>query len=131
MDARPPLVKPRCPCFKRHPAGSPALFISGFRQLAPRPSSTTHWPLVLKESSSLQIFSFNRRIHGASRLLQTCKSSVNFMLSKSCWKEEEMVLNAVVSVFLGFNKDGQLQRIGPEFRSDLQKLRNKTLMIFI
>lgn len=42
-----------------------------------------------------------------------------------------MVLNAVVSVFLGINKDGQLQRIGHEFRSDLQKRCNKTLMIFI
>lgn len=50
-------------------------------------------------------------------------------LSKSCWKEEKMVLNAVVSVFLGVNKDGQLQRIGHEFQSELQKHCNKTLMI--
>lgn len=46
MDTRPPLVKPRCPCFIRHPTGSAALLISGFRQLAPRPSSTSHWPLL-------------------------------------------------------------------------------------
>lgn len=65
MDTRPPLVKPRCPCFIRHPTGSAALLISGFRQLAPRPSSTSHWPLLLMESSSLQIFSFsNRWMHG-------------------------------------------------------------------
>lgn len=56
MDTRPPLVKPRCPCFIRHPTGSPALLISVFRQLAPRPSSIGRWPPVLKESSSLQIF---------------------------------------------------------------------------
>lgn len=55
MDTRPPLVKPRCPCFIRHPTGSPALLISVFRQLAPRPSSIGRWPPVLKESSSLQI----------------------------------------------------------------------------
>lgn len=67
MDTRPPLVKPRCPCFIRHPAGSPALLISGFRQLAPRPSSTSHWPLLLMESSSLQILSFsNRWSHGCA-----------------------------------------------------------------
>ena len=61
MDTRPPLVKPRCPCFIRHPTGSPTLLISGFRQLAPRPSSTSHWPLLLKESSSLQIFCYPYR----------------------------------------------------------------------
>lgn len=58
MDTRPPLVKPRCPCFIRHPTGSPDLLISGFRQLAPRPSSTSQWPLMLTESSSQHIFSF-------------------------------------------------------------------------
>ena len=56
MDTRPPLVKPRCPCFIRHPTGPTALLISVFRQLAPRPSSIGRWPPVLKESSSLQIF---------------------------------------------------------------------------
>lgn len=54
MDTRPPLVKPRCPCFKKAPppAGSPALFISGVCQLAPRPSCTALWPLVLKKCCS-------------------------------------------------------------------------------
>lgn len=126
MDTRPPLVKPRCPCFIRHPTGSPALLISGFRQLAPRPSSTSHWPLLLKESSSLQIFCFPYRwIHGraeneASRFLQTCKSSVNVLVSRSdaCWKKIKILLNAFVSMFLGFNKDGQLQRIGRESQTE-------------
>jgi len=52
MDTRPPLVKPRCPCFIRPPTGSPALLISRFRQLAPRPSSTSHWPLLLNPVQS-------------------------------------------------------------------------------
>lgn len=45
--------------------------------------------------------------------------------------KKKIVLNAVVSVFLGVNKDGQPQRIGHEFQSESQKRCYKTLMIFI
>ena len=123
MDIRPPLVKPRCPCFIRHPTGSTALLISisvswhpGLR--APV-TGLCSWrnPVHFRSSA----FS-NRWIHGwadvkASRFLQTCKSSVNFLVSRSdaSWKEEKILLNALVSVFLVFNNDGQLQRMGHEF----------------
>lgn len=88
MDTRPPLVKPRCPCFKKAPP------------LAPQPSSlaaSVSWHQGLHaQLSGLWCWRnpvhppiFRCNIHG-TQFLQTCKSSVDFTLSRSdaCWKEE-------------------------------------------
>lgn len=62
-----------------------------------------HRLLVLNESSSFQIFRFNRWIQrGIKVFCKTCNSSVNFTLSRSDGRSED--------VFLGVNKDGQLQK---------------------
>lgn len=90
IDTRPPLVKPRCPCFIRHPTGSPALLIGDFRQLASRPSSSGLWPYshccwrnpVHSRTSAFLTDGYMGGLSKASRFLQTCKSSVNFLVSR-------------------------------------------------